>query len=94
MGVLQKKKMTRLRDVLGRRPPVDVAARVAVAHPVKLPDQRHQPVPRAGVAGADGLHVQVGELRLPADLLRGGAGDDAQLPLRQGERGSTSSHDW
>ncbi len=81
-----QQKLSGLRDVLRRCTPVHVAAGVTVAHPVQLPDQRHQGVPGARQALLHGVHVEVRKFRL-AGYLRGCLRrDDVEfrLRLRQG----------
>ena len=86
MGLAHLKELAGLRDVLGRGAPVHVAARVAVAGAVELPDERHQRVAGLREPGAHGGQIEVLQLRLGDDLARGGRGNDAELGLRLGQR--------
>lgn len=74
-----------LRDVLCRRTPVHVAARVAAADPVQLPDQRHQGMAGTRQSGPDRRHVEQGELRVAPDLAGGVTRDDPELGLGLGQ---------
>ena len=57
MGATQEEELTGLRDVLRRGTPVHVAAGVAVAHAVQLPDQRHERMAGARQAGMDVVQI-------------------------------------
>ena len=58
MRLAQLQDVARLGDVLGGRSPVDVAAGVALAEPVELSDERHQPVPGDAQPLGDALKVE------------------------------------
>ena len=75
-----------LRNVLGRRAPVDVAARIPLAYPVQLPDQGHQRVPGARQALPHGVQVEVRQVGPAGDFRRGLRRYDVEfgLGLRQG----------
>ncbi len=82
MGAPHLEELAGLRDVLGRGPPVHVAAGVAFAGAIQLPDQRHERMPCAGQACPHRLEVEVRHVRLAGDLAGGALGNDAQLGLR------------
>ena len=81
VGPAHEEELAGLGDVLGRRAPVHVSARVALADAVELPDQRHERMAGARESRPDGLPVQEREVRLARDLLGGQRGDDAELGL-------------
>ena len=56
-----EQELSRLRDVLRRRAPVHVAARVSVADPVELPDERHQRMTGLRQSGANRRPCRGGE---------------------------------
>ena len=87
MGPAHLEELTGLGDVLGGGAPVHVAARVALAGPIQLPDQRHQRMPGAGQPFAHRREVQIRQVRLADDLAGGGLRDDAELGLSLRERG-------
>ena len=55
VGAPQHHELARLGDVLRGCSPVGVATGVAFTHPVKLPDNGHQRVSRAGQSPVDGV---------------------------------------
>ena len=75
-----------LGDVLGGRAPVRVAAGVALAEAVELPDERHDRVAGDGEAVLNALEVEVFEPAGGHDPFSGFGGDHAQPGLRAGER--------
>ena len=86
VGPAHLEELAGLRDVLGGRAPVHVAAGVALAGAIERPDQRHQRMPGAGQSFSHGSQIEARQVRLADDLAGGGLGDDAQLGLgpRQG----------
>ena len=78
--------VARLGDVLRRGAPVDVAAGIALAEPVELPDQRDQAVPGHAQPLGHALEVEQLEPRLALDLLGGCGGNHADLGLGAGQR--------
>ena len=86
MRLAQLQDVARLGDVLRGRSPVDVAAGVALAEPVELPDERHQAVPGDAQPLGDALEVEQLEVRLALDLRCGRLGNHPDLRLRPGQR--------
>jgi hypothetical protein len=87
VGPAHLEELAGLRDVLGGRAPVHVAAGVALTGAVQRPHQRDQRVSGARQPLPDRREIQEGEVRLANDLPRSRLGNDAQLALRLGESG-------
>ncbi len=85
VGPAHEEELPCLRHVLGGRPPVHVAARVALAGAIQLPHQRHQRMPGLGQSRPHRGEIEKSQMRLANDLAGCRLRNDTQLRLGLGE---------